>query len=73
MKRKKTIIHFRYCVLLGNGQIFPPRFLFHGCSSPYTCILSMPANCPIRDDIIVCLKYQKKNLIFFCLSYLVYE
>ena len=40
-------------MLLGSGQIFPPRFLFHGHGSPYTCILSMPANCPVRDDVIV--------------------
>ena len=44
-----------YCVLLGNGQIFPPRFLFHGYTRPFTCILSMPANCPIRDDVVVSL------------------
>lgn len=53
---------FRYCVLLGNGQMFPPRFLFHGSAGSYTCILSMPANCPIRDDIIVCLKSVIENI-----------
>ncbi len=55
-------------MLLGNGQIFPPRFLFHGHTSPYTCILSMPANCPIRDDVIVCLerlKIRVKLLLLF--------
>ncbi|CAF1172745.1 unnamed protein product [Adineta ricciae] len=41
-----------YCLLLGNGQIFPPRFLLSGSAGAYTCILSMPANCPIRDDIV---------------------
>ncbi|CAF3577169.1 unnamed protein product [Adineta steineri] len=54
-----------YCVLLGNGQIFPPRFLFHGSSSPYKCILSMPANCPIRDDII-CQSKKKKLAKYEC-------
>ncbi|CAF1174718.1 unnamed protein product [Adineta ricciae] len=41
-----------YCLLLGGGQIFPPRFLLSGSAGAYTCILSMPANCPIRDDIV---------------------
>ncbi|CAF1473348.1 unnamed protein product, partial [Didymodactylos carnosus] len=42
---------YEYCAILGHGQIFPPRVLFHG-SGPYTCILSMPANCPVRNDIM---------------------
>ncbi|CAF1375740.1 unnamed protein product [Rotaria sordida] len=54
-----------YCVLLGNGQIFPPRFLFHGHTSPYTCILSMPANCPVRDDI-QCTSKRKKLAKYKC-------
>ncbi|CAF3207657.1 unnamed protein product [Rotaria sp. Silwood2] len=54
-----------YCVLLGNGQIFPPRFLFHGHASPYTCILSMPANCPVRDDI-QCSCARKKLAKYKC-------
>ncbi|CAF3562121.1 unnamed protein product [Rotaria sp. Silwood1] len=54
-----------YCVLLGNGQIFPPRFLFHGHTNPYTCILSMPANCPVRDDI-QCTSKRKKLAKYKC-------
>ncbi|CAF1391339.1 unnamed protein product [Didymodactylos carnosus] len=42
---------YEYCAILGHGQIFPPRILFHG-NGPYSCILSMPANCPVRDDVI---------------------
>ena len=42
-----------YCCILGRGQPFPPRYLFHGVANPYTCILSMPANCPVREDVKV--------------------
>ncbi|CAF2107810.1 unnamed protein product [Rotaria magnacalcarata] len=55
----------QYCGVLGNGQIYPPRFLFRGYSSPYTCILSMPANCPIREDI-KCQSNKKKLAKYKC-------
>ncbi|UJR09291.1 hypothetical protein I4U23_013534 [Adineta vaga] len=54
-----------YCIILGNGQIFPPRFLFSRSESSYTCILSMPANCPIRDDII-CINRTKRLAKYEC-------
>lgn len=51
---QSTCLLDRYCNVLGNGRPCPPRILFHK-SSPerFQCILSMPANCPVRDDIIV--------------------
>ncbi|CAF4697295.1 unnamed protein product [Rotaria sp. Silwood1] len=43
----------QYCAVLGNSQILSPRFCFHkNENNSFKCILSMPANCPIREDII---------------------
>ncbi|CAF4389444.1 unnamed protein product, partial [Adineta steineri] len=47
-------IIYEYCAVLGNGRICPPRILFSGTDhDTFTSILSMPANCPVLDDIIV--------------------
>ncbi len=44
----------RYCAVLGNGRACPPRILFYATDNhTFKSILSMPANCPVRDDIIV--------------------
>ncbi|CAF1083057.1 unnamed protein product, partial [Didymodactylos carnosus] len=48
--RAVRLIH-EYCATLGGGQIFPIRILFNGIG-PFTCVLTLPANCPIRKDVI---------------------
>ncbi|CAF4312506.1 unnamed protein product [Rotaria sp. Silwood2] len=43
----------QYCAVLGNSGILSPRFCFYtNKNNKFKCILSMPANCPIREDII---------------------
>ena len=38
--------------MLGNGALCPPRLLYHKSNlGTFTGILSMPANCPVREDI----------------------
>ncbi|CAF1273759.1 unnamed protein product [Rotaria sordida] len=43
----------QYCAVLGNSEILSPRFCFYtNENNRFKCILSMPTNCPIREDII---------------------
>ncbi|CAF1617514.1 unnamed protein product, partial [Rotaria magnacalcarata] len=63
-------IIYDYCTIIGNGRLCPPRILYHKTDhETFSGILSMPANCPIRDDIIVkelnddCLPYQTRFLM----------
>ncbi|CAF2009078.1 unnamed protein product, partial [Rotaria magnacalcarata] len=47
-------IIYDYCTIIGNGRLCPPRILYHKTDhETFSSILSMPANCPIRDDIII--------------------
>ena len=40
--------------MLSPGDPSPPRFLFGTIESGrFQCVLTMPKNCPIREDIIV--------------------
>ncbi|CAF1271794.1 unnamed protein product [Adineta steineri] len=59
-------IIYQYCATLGYGQLCPPRMLIsrtnHGT---FRSILSMPANCPIPDDIF-CENKSKKLAKFQC-------
>ena len=44
----------RYCGILGQGQRLSPRFLYYKTESDlFKCVLTMPDNCPIRDDLPV--------------------
>ncbi|CAM4788781.1 unnamed protein product [Rotaria magnacalcarata] len=50
----------QYCAVLGNSEILSPRFCFYRTDNDkFKCILTMPANCPIREDII-CENSNKK-------------
>ncbi|CAM4964802.1 unnamed protein product, partial [Rotaria socialis] len=50
----------QYCAVLGNSEILSPRFCFYRTdNNKFKCILTMPANCPIREDII-CENSNKK-------------
>ncbi|CAF3332479.1 unnamed protein product [Rotaria sp. Silwood2] len=43
-----------YCTKIGNGQLCPPRILYHkAAQSNFKSVLSMPANCPVREDIVI--------------------
>ena len=40
--------------MLGNGRLCPPRLLYRKIDNRrFTSVLSMPANCPVREDIVV--------------------
>ncbi|CAF0889921.1 unnamed protein product [Didymodactylos carnosus] len=52
---------YQYCSILGRGQIYPPRFLQITECGQCKCILTMPANCPIGDDVIL-RKYCSSNV-----------
>ncbi|CAF3393836.1 unnamed protein product [Rotaria socialis] len=59
-------IIYDYCTIIGNGRLCPPRILYHKTDhGTFSSILSMPANCPIRDDII-CENRRKKLAKFEC-------
>ncbi|CAF1306326.1 unnamed protein product [Rotaria sordida] len=47
-------IIYQYCAIIGNGQLCPPRILYHKTSqSTFISVLSMPANCPVSEDVKV--------------------
>ena len=52
--RNSQFSYLRYCAMLGNGRLCPPRLLYRKIDNRrFTSVLSMPANCPVREDIIV--------------------
>ena len=51
----------RYCGMLGQGQLLSPRFLYSETPSKlFQCVLTMPTNCPIRDDITVRILFTER-------------
>ncbi|CAF1244053.1 unnamed protein product [Rotaria sordida] len=63
--RAAQIIH-QYCAIIGNGRLCPPRILYHKTSqSTFISVLSMPANCPVSEDI-KCENKSKKLAKFQC-------
>ncbi|CAF3736044.1 unnamed protein product [Rotaria sordida] len=56
-------IIYQYCAIIGNGQLCPPRILYHKTSqSTFISVLSMPANCPVSEDVKVTCGLHRKIL-----------
>lgn len=60
-----TLIEYsRYCANLRKGDILTPRFCFYKIPlNTFKCVLSMPINGPIKEDITVSFSFTMTAVI----------